>query len=181
MIMTYNIRSFHKHKDEFHSMMRTPKSYPHILILAETWFSPDYFDTLASFTAFHSFRSTRKSSGVSVLIRNTFPSRLLSNLSFVDNDIEVCTVEVAIKHLKLIVIGVYRPNDGNLDKFMAHLRNIFQSTSNRQTRYLVLGDLNINLLSESSSVTNFIDFMSSYYFLEYMTVPTRFEDNCVPS
>ena len=181
LVMTYNIRSFHKHIDEFHSMMQTPRSYPNVLVLTETWFSPDYTDTLCTYSSFHSFRPNRKSGGVSVLIKNTFESRLINEFSLVDDDIEVCTVEARMNNFKFIIVGVYRPNDGNLDNFMTHLQKIFQFTSNHRSKCILLGDLNINLLSETIEVLNFNHFMNSHYFLEYLSIPTRFAKHNLPS
>ena len=94
-------------------MMQTLISYPNVLVLTETWFSPDYIDTLNTYSSFHLFRQNRRSGGVSALIKNTFVSRLINKFSFVDDDIELCTVETKINNLKFIMVGTYRLNERN--------------------------------------------------------------------
>ena len=153
--MTCNIRSFHKHIDECYSMMRTPRSYPNVLILTETWYLLDYTVILSTYSSFHSLKPNRRSGGVFVLIKNTFVSQLIDEFSFVDDDIEVCTVETNINNLKFIPVGVYRPNDGNLDNFMTHPQNVFLFINNHRSKCILHGDLNINLLCEYSEVSNF--------------------------
>ena len=111
---------------------------------------------------------------MSVLIENTFESRLINEFSFVDDYIEVCTIEARMNNFEFIIVGLYRPNDGNLDSFMTHLQKIFIFTRNHRSKCILLGDLNINLLSETNEVLNLNHFMKSHYFLEYMSIPTRF-------
>ena len=36
LVVTYNIRRFHKHIDEFHSVIETPRSYPNVVVLTKT-------------------------------------------------------------------------------------------------------------------------------------------------
>ena len=107
LVITYNVRSFHKHIDEFLTTMQTPRSYPNVLlVLTETWFSPDYTDTLSTYYSFHSLRPNRRSGGMSVLIWSTFVSQFIDEFSFVDDDIEVCTVETKINKLEFIIVEV---------------------------------------------------------------------------
>ena len=106
LVITYNVRSFHKHIDECYSMMRTPRSYPNVLILTETWYLLDYTVILSTYSSFHSLKPNRRSGGVFVLIKNTFVSQLIDEFSFVDDDIEVCTVETKINKLEFIIVEV---------------------------------------------------------------------------
>ena len=66
-----------------------------------------------------------RSTGVSVLIKNTFVSQLVDESSFVNDDFEVSTVETKINNLKFTFVGVYRTNDGNWEIFMTYLQYVF--------------------------------------------------------
>ena len=68
LIMTYNIRSFNKHIDDFHSIMHNFESYPHILVLSETWLTENIDCTLPGYTTYHTIRVGKRSGGVSVLV-----------------------------------------------------------------------------------------------------------------
>ena len=64
---------------------------------------------------------------------------------------------------------------------MTHLANIFNSVGSCRSKCMLLGDLNINLLTETTTSSNFNNFMISHYFLQYITIPTRFANNNRPS
>lgn len=182
IVMTYNLRSFQSHIDHVHSMMHSSESYPEILVLTETWFTDEYDDTIPGFFPYHSIRSTRRSGGVSVLVKDQLSSRLWPGCSYVTNDIEVCTVEVTMNDAtRLTVVGVYRPIDGVIDNFIASLTEILCCVCSGGKRCVLLGDLNINLLNENYAVLNFTNFMNSNYFQQYIAVPTRFSNNTHPS
>ena len=96
-IMTYNIRSIGANIDYFCTIMHNTKSYPHVLVLTEIWSAHDNDVVLNNYSTYNITRSNRRSGGVSVSIESCFSSRLIPDLSFVNDDIEVCTVSLIIK------------------------------------------------------------------------------------
>ena len=56
-IMTYNVRSFHANSDYFLSIF-DEVSLPDVLVLTETWFTPDTSCDIPGFHSYHTFRST---------------------------------------------------------------------------------------------------------------------------
>ena len=100
-ILNYNIRSFHRNSNLFLPIIGNSK--PHILVLTETWFTEDYHPPIVNYEAYHSIRSSR-SGGASVYVLNNLNSRKIDDLSYVNENIEVCTVEINLHIEKLFVI-----------------------------------------------------------------------------
>lgn len=182
-LMNYNVRSFRANSDTMVSMFYEECSHPEILVLSETWFTDQLQDGLNSYCSYHTVRSNRRSGGVSVFVRQCFSSRKLFDLSFANETIEVCTVDVQIYNQSFIVVGVYRPHSGTVDDFVSQLGSILDSCEVRGRRCIVTGDFNIDLGSDNSPVNNFVNNMHSCHFIPLITKPTRFPplQNQLPS
>ena len=106
---------------------------------------------------------------------------------FADRLFESIFVEVSLSNSKLLVGSVYRPNSGHptltqseqFSQSLEILANIASqiSTSNIPTR--ILGDFNIDVLkyNTSTQVSEYIDLLFSFGFLQLVTKPTRCSHN----
>ena len=99
-ILNYNIRSFNANFDSFLPIVEQAK--PYVLILTETWFTENYHPSILNFNAFHSIRPNR-SGGVSIFIINELNSRKIDELSYVNDNIEVCTSEISLRNEKIFL------------------------------------------------------------------------------
>ena len=124
-IINYNIRSFNKNANGFLPII--DKSDPHVVILTETWFKDDFRSPITNFNDHHTVRSNRQSGGVSVYVKDTLPSRKIAELSYVNSDIEVCTVETKLNGESIFIIGIYRPHSGTVDAFSGELERVLQN------------------------------------------------------
>ena len=158
-------------------------SLPQIIILTETWFSEVYQDSIPGFIPFHSYRVGRRSGGVSVFVGEQFSAKSLNTLCFVDNDIEVCTVQLDLCNETIVIIAVYRPHSGTVQGFIDQLNLIFNHSDVSGHRCILAGDFNICLCSDSAEVQAFSDFMHTFHYFSVITKPTRFPSNdlCNPS
>ena len=95
-IISYNIRSFNCNFDKFSSGFQA-NEFPQILCLTETWFSLNSIVDLPNYNGFHVTRNEQLGGGVSFYVSDKFSSRYISELSFVNSTIEVCTIEVCCK------------------------------------------------------------------------------------
>ena len=111
-VLNYNIRSFYSNSNTFLPIVDISK--PHVLVLTETWFTDDYHPSIVNYEAYHSIRSNR-SGGVSVYAINNLDSRKVDELSYVNENIEVCTIEINFPNEKLYVTGIYRPHSGTTE------------------------------------------------------------------
>ena len=181
-MINYNIRSFNAHIDEFLGIFDSVDSYPQILTLTETWFTGDFTEDLPGFTSFHSVRTDRRSGGVSVFIRSEYESKILSNYSYVNVNIEICSVEVKLGcNESFTILGIYRPHSGTIENFTSELLNVLNALNTHGKNVFLMGDFNINLFNESSNIENFKNDLYSFHFMPCITLPTRFSPNSNPS
>lgn len=172
-IITYNIRSFRANSDTMFAMFE-PDLYPDVIHLTETWFQEDTSENICGFTAHHTVRPTRRSGGSSIYVKDRFKSKFLPNLSFCNLQIEVCSVEISISNFSFIILGIYRPHGGTVPEFISSLNAILNDAYIQGKFCMIMGDLNIDILSESSLSNLFINNMYSHHFLPIVTKPTRF-------
>ena len=179
-IFHVNIRSFRANSDSFLALFENSLSYPDVVILSETWFSSNYTDTIPGYEPYHIYRTNNiRSGGISIYVKNQNSSRVLPDLSFCNEKVEVCVVEVNLYSEKIFIIGVYRPHSGTTEEFISALNLILESPELRNQTIYILGDLNLNLLCESIQTNSFIDNMYSYHFVPLISKPTRF--STIPS
>ena len=172
--MTYNIRSFNANADTFFSMFQNNNCFPKILTLTETWFSDSNMEDIPGYSSYHTIRTSGRSGGVSTFVKEELDSCLLTEFTFSNTDIEVCSVRVSINSLPVIIVSIYRPHSGTVSNFNNYLSRFFDNPSIRNNLCVVLGDLNINILTDSPDTNSFIYNMQSHHFYPFVTKPTRF-------
>ena len=182
-ILTYNIRSFNANSDSFFSMFNDNKNFPDILCLTETWFQDGVTEDISEYISYHTIRDSGRSGGVSIFIKSNFNSKLISQFSFSNIDIEVCTIEVILNNKPVILIGIYRPHSGTIFNFNNVLNSILDNNTIRGKLCILLGDFNINILNDDVPVNSFIHNLQSGHFYPLVTKPTRFsnQDGISPS
>ena len=173
---SYNIRSYRANSDSLFCSLHG--NYPEFCIFSETWFSLNYFENILDYSSHHTFREEdRRSGGVSVYIKNYLPSHKLSELSYANINIEVCTVECTFNHTDSVIIAIYRPHSGTILDFQHNLEEILNNRAVRGKNILIFGDFNVNLLDDSSTVQEFIHCLQSLGFIPIITKPTRFNNS----
>ena len=78
-ISNYNIRSSNKNIDSFLSLLSSSKVFPDIVVLTETLLSESV--EIEGYKSFHSFRTERRSGGVSVFVRQCYTCLLYTSPS----------------------------------------------------------------------------------------------------
>ena len=98
----------------------------------------------------------------------------MSNGCISNENIEICSVEVCMNNVMVLVLGIYRPHSGTVQNFNESLSSILDEPYFRNKLCILLGDFNINLLSDDPPTNSFIYNMQSHHFLPLITKPTRF-------
>ena len=178
-IMNYNIRSFRTNSDCFFNMFRERSAIPNILCLTETWFTEEYKEEIDGFSSSHVIRPLIKSGGVSLYIENKINFQVIPSFCKTTTNIELNCVEINVSNHSIFILGIYRPHSGTVSEFCGEITEIFEGGFFNGKTCVLLGDFNINLLSEENNVSNFINVMHSFHFLPLITKPTRFGVNNV--
>ena len=172
--MAYNIRSFKANSNTFFPIFHNFNSYPDVFCLSETWFQDALTEDIPGFVSYHTVRVEGRSGGVSVFVKEYLKSRLLPNFCLSNNNIELCSVELSLNNTTVNIFGIYRPHSGTIQSFNDILSSILDDQSCRSKLCVLLGDFNINLLSDDSAINSFMHNLHSHHFLPLITKPTRF-------
>ena len=171
---SYNVRSYNANSDSLFSLFHDYFSYPDVLSLTETWFQEHTTEDISGYNSYHTIRTLGRSGGVSVFIKNHLKSRLISQCCISNENIEICSVEICINDVIVFVLGVYRPHSGTVQAFNSSITSILDEPCFRNKLCILLGDFNVNLLSDDPSTNSFIYNLQSHHFLPLITKPTRF-------
>lgn len=172
--LNYNIRSFNANSDSFFSMFSHQNIIPNILCLTETWFKTDSTEEIEGFSSSHVIRPSIRSGGVSLYVKNELKFHTISMFCRADINIEVNCIEISLQNQSICILGLYRPHSGTISQFCEELCGILEDGYFNNKICVLLGDLNINLLSDTNDVSRFINNMQSLHFLPLITKPTRF-------
>ena len=190
-IMSFNIQSLPSKFNEFQELIQNfqiNKCEPDIICLQEIWqivnssaFSLDDYNPIE-----YKLRSnSTQGGGVGIYIKKNIKYNILRDKSiFIDRIFESLFIEVWIHKNKKIIIGnIYRPsvNHPTLSsseqfvQFIELLTNLLSDFSDINTQVILFGDFNLDALKYNiiTQVTEYIDLLFSYGFLQLIMKPTR--------
>ena len=172
-LVSFNVRSFNANFDYFNSIFHGNNS-PDCLILTETWFPPSQSCELEDFQSFHIQRPPNgKGGGVSIYVNENISASRVESMSFCSIHIEILTVKLKISTSILYIIGIYRPHS-NVNEFLLELERILDNDFLTSNKCVIMGDLNIDLLSSNPRTLDLFELMQSHHFLPAICKPTRF-------
>jgi exonuclease III len=179
-VMSFNIRSFSANSDQFILMLKSLRSQPDVIILSETWLSESAaaYCSMEGYDSYHTVRDGGRGGGVSVFSRVGMIVSEVKHLSICSRTIESCVVKIELGSEKYCIFAIYRPHADTIDNFSVQVEGMLRDDALVNSRVILAGDLNINLLSQNCNhVTNFVSCMQSLHFLPTITKPTRFPSN----
>ena len=108
-IMHFNIRSLHKNIDNLKVALESLNCSPDVVCLSETWLTElnQHSYILDGYIAYHVTRPGQAArGGVSCFVKDTLQSELLTELSFTNEYIELCTVKINVHNESFIISTV---------------------------------------------------------------------------
>ena len=193
-ILSINIQSlpakFLEISDLIHELSLLNNS-PDIICLQETW---QIFDTslfqLQNYNLIEiNSRVSARGGGVGIYTKSGIASVSLPQYSvFVERIFESLFIEITTEDKKRIVIGsVYRPGTRcpgitfteQFAQFSEILSNTLSELSSVYDNVFIFGDFNLDALKieENKYISDYIDTLFSYGFLQIITKPTRISEN----
>ena len=161
--------------------MQTNCIGPHFICLSEHHLKESEINNLAFMGYKLATDFCRKKSlggGVCILSNNKLSySTVNLNQYCQEKTLEICTVKLHFKSLKLIIFCVYRSPTGNLNFFFNLLENILNKFVQPNVTFLICGDLNINLLAKSKAASKLLTFMNTCNLSQVVDFPTRRNNN----
>jgi hypothetical protein len=167
-----NCRSLNAHFDEVEILLSTLAEID-VCVLSETWLQAGMSWSFYNYQSFNVCRENKVGGGVSLIVRNSLHCNDV-NIIYKSTSFEyVCKVIDMIENV--LVIGIYRPPNSNLEIFFNEFGDLLDLLGNAygNTKIICLGDFNVNLLEYNMYSSKFIDLMLSHLLFPSIFLPTR--------
>ena len=148
------------------------------MFLQRLGFEKDCVCNIEGYKTFHTFRSKKAGDGVSIFPKKSIHSVQNLNLSYCNDNIEACIVEinpnVGSKENSMIVARIYKAPNFPIRSLTVYIDNLFTEFS----RYKIIftGDFNIDLLNEDAE-SDLCGVMFSYNVFPLINIATRITEN----
>jgi hypothetical protein len=111
------------------------------LVLTETWFNDSNIYDIEGYVGYHVYRQASKGGGVSIYVSTNLKSDLISELSFIGDTFEICSVKVIIcNDVYFNVVGLYRPPRDHISQFNSIFFDILETNFSQSSNVVLLGD-----------------------------------------
>ena len=181
-ILHLNLRSMRANVDKMTAFLQSLKHPPDIVAISEHWLNESNKDSfnLNGYQSFHTIRTWGLHGGASILVRNNINAELISEYSFSNRDIEICTVTIKLGNQKFNIVAIYRPRSKHVrvDKFTEIFSDILKNNFFAKSNTILIGDFNINLLEHQThqETGNYLATMQSLNFIPVISRPTRYPE-----
>lgn len=110
-----------------------------IILLSETWLSPEDNTYIRGFDVVRSDRLTHNGGGVAIFISHKLKYKKVTRIFNCNNNIETCAIEIFTQDKKLTIASYYRPPNNHIRRTM-WVRFLSQFDG----KFVIGGDLNIH-------------------------------------
>lgn len=172
-----NIRSIVKNFDELQVLLYDLNMNFEIIALTETWMLKNYENfTLEGYTTHYNHGSINQNDGAIAFVKNTLSHEV--NTEAIG---EVKSLRIKVKMPDtgeyFYVSVIYRPPSTRVETFV-HDFGIYLRTHCNERNEIIVGDLNINILTEDdTSTTIYINQLIEHGFVSCINSPTRVQNN----
>lgn len=153
-----------------------------ILCVTEHWRTAKQLRYLAirNFKLGASFcRENGKHGGSAVYVHKNIkcsPKTKINKLS-VTNEFEYAAIECNLNGTQIIVVSVYRPPSGDVNRFLDSIEALLSGEINENKKIVIAGDFNIEMLKENVHRTNLLSLLQSFNLKQSIFVNTRIVKN----
>ena len=175
-ILHLNIFSLQAHFDELNEFLLNFPNLPAIIFLSETRINiaPQISNVLPGYTFIHHPSPTR-AGGLGAYIKSSLIFSIKDNLSLNVQKCEDLSISIDFPGLKskYVFAVIYRHPCSNHNSFFDNLEQNMQALNDKKTKVMIMGDINIDLASQ----TNYVLIITLYYkvifFFSLITKSTR--------
>lgn len=178
-IFMFNIRSVRKNFTQFVAYFSYMFSYFSFILLTETWLDSDFSDAF-NIPGFYKYDLCRNNygGGLRLFIRDGIKASLLSDFTFINDFMEVLTIECNSNSIKYIILLVYHsPTACHIinNMFIESLLTLLNQLKVKSLPIIIGGDMNLNLLNPYNFgyINTFINGMFESGFLPVINIPTK--------
>lgn len=169
-----NIRSINRNIDEFKTFLYQINTNIDCIVLTETW-KIDNIDIfkLQGYEIIYNAGNFNKSDGVVVYIKNN----IKYSYSLVEiNNINIIELSLKLENKKIKIYAIYRSPASCPFAFNNDLKTLLENSQNNYDYTLLIGDLNIDILTDRDYANDYLNIMSENSFLSAINSATRTND-----
>ena len=175
-ILHLNISSLQAHFDELNEFLLNFPNPPAIIFLSETRINiaPQISTVLPGYTFIHHPSPTR-AGGVGAYIKSSLIFSIKDNLSLNVQGYEDLWISIDFPGLKSKYgfAVTYRHPCSNHNAFFDNLEQNMQTLNDKKTKVMIMGDINIDLASQTNYVFDYNLLLQSNFFFSLITKPTQ--------
>lgn len=172
--MHLNIGSIAAHFDEFYCFVQDYINLLDIIILSEVHLREEQYINiqgafqLQSFNSIHKLRVSRSGGGLLVYVRNAYRYEIFNaDLNFCES----LNLKLQVGCKQFYVLALYRPPDFSVRNYLEELESLL--SIERGKPFVVVGDVNINLLDDGLPIQKYKDILMGESFDSLVKVNTH--------
>jgi hypothetical protein len=121
----------------------------------------------------HFSRSSRRGGGACIYARSNIVTMERPEITQLSDEshFETCAIECI--GLDVIVVCIYRPPSGDIQLYISKLTQLLNLDVLQNYRVLIIGDINIDLLTKSTISKNLNNTIKQFGFRQLVNIPTR--------
>ena len=172
-ILNSNVRSLHKHLTNVRDLTKTFNTT--FVVLTEIWQVDSKYYTLDNYhEAQMKVRQTKRGGGICIFCSTKLPKpEPFTPLDKNYKSLECTAIITKYDHVDLIIVAIYKQPKSLFKEFLKELRSIFQILENSNKRFVLAGDMNVNVLDKNSNSIDYIDLIDEFHFKQIVSGPTR--------
>lgn len=172
-ILNQNIRSLRSNFDSFLIELNNLDRICDILVLTEIWIIDEEIChyNIPGYNTYSNCNLRYRAGGVLVYVNTNIEVltvRQLTDIQSADCLFLTCKIGEA----ELSLLAIYRLHSCSVPQFLVDI-DIVLNSCNSLNNFLIIGDLNVDLNSDSTDTNNYISCLSSYGFKSFINEPTR--------
>ena len=174
-----NIRSFRKNIDSLITFLNTYLIYFTVIILTETWLTESINppNLMNGYNQIDLFRNSH-GGGIKILYRDFLSVDIVNEMTFLINELEICSFYLLGRSFKYLICSVYRPPSSSVRRFDYFSENVLNRLP-LEKDVVFVGDFNVNLYNplNMNVISDFINLMLQFNFFPVINKATIFHPN----
>ena len=172
-VFLFNIRSINNKLNDLKIIIEQI-SYPDIIIITESWLSPDteFLFCLPNYKAYFCSRLVKKGGGIIVFVKDLHKSNLIDLVNKEGGDVQALGIKVRPCNFEnFLLIATYSPNVNYSSVLVNTLEQLI--LKHNKDRIILAGDMNVDWLTSSASRNDLAILYSCYNLTICNSLPTR--------
>ena len=169
-LLHLNVRSLNKNVNKIDELLITLLYSSHVIIISETKLKKkNYNTTFIKNYCFHSIDFITNSGGIGIYLHNSLNYKIRPDLRLNKNLVEDIWVEIKSDNdNKSYIVGeIYFHTHLSITTFQLKLEQTIDKINSKRLKDFILGDFNINLLSDNSTIVKYKKSLESFGVQSY--------------